>query len=198
MPGTDTRQLGADVSPARAGMDRRPARPSTSPTSFPRTRGDGPNVADTLYRLIAFPPHARGWTRVHPDLGTLRRGCFPRTRGDGPPLLSTWHLRQASRRFPRTRGDGPAWMEPIGTLRSDVSPARAGMDLLHAVDRHLRQRRFPPHARGWTAPCSRSVGSSGLGPFPPHARGWTARHAARSSFWVGCFPRTRGDGPSES
>ena len=71
--------------------------------------------------------------------------------------------------FPRTRGDGPL------TCRACI-----------------RVRMFPPHARGWTAAerCAAraevvSPARAGMDPGPRSWRGVS-----------GCFPRTRGDGPT--
>ena len=84
-------------------------------------------------------------------------------------------------------------MDPVNanqTNRSDVSPARAGMDPcpspgnIHLIVSPARAgmdpprcrrhgSRLPPHARGWTQPdVGFSIGADPDG-FPPHARGWT-------------------------
>ena len=52
------------VSPARAGMDRSSVHFPEPLIRFPRTRGDGPASGPTYTRQSAFPPHARGWTRI--------------------------------------------------------------------------------------------------------------------------------------
>ena len=57
------------VSPARAGMDLCTGRERSSGARFPRTRGDGPCIALAVFRVILFPPHARGWTRYALDAG---------------------------------------------------------------------------------------------------------------------------------
>ena len=214
------------VSPARAGMD--PGRRATGSrsSSFPRTRGDGPQVVVTKGRVFPFPPHARGWTpcselaeggpcvspaRAGMDpclLRTLATGvCFPRTRGDGPLASRTSALPDTFP--PHARGWTP-WRNcdhrPVG-----VSPARAGMD----------RKATPPKRRLTRFPRTRGDGPIQEQPFshktefPPHARGWT-RHPLRlrrgavvSPARAGMdpsvistvspsdgFPRTRGDGPA--
>ena len=84
------------VSPALAGMD--PARSPASFTGdcFPRTRGDGPQVAVQVRAQEPFPPHSRGWTSatdhspvagsVSPaHAGTTQSRMSPDTnRGAGP------------------------------------------------------------------------------------------------------------------
>ena len=50
------------VSPARAGMDPYGIRVMDRVGSFPRTRGDGPQMSRSLAIALKFPPHARGWT----------------------------------------------------------------------------------------------------------------------------------------
>ena len=111
------------VSPARAGMDRNTPTASAYWRSFPRTRGDGPNLPSTTGIAFTFPPHARGWTR---NWSRIRCGksVSPARAGMDPKLVKD---KMREKCFPRTRGDGP----PIGT----APPERLG---------------FPPHARGWT------------------------------------------------
>ena len=207
-------------------MDPRIPSTSRGRACFPRTRGDGPRLADSIGASDLLPPHARGWTlEVVPKRGSFR--ASPARAGMDPPR-SPAILRPVG--FPRTRGDGPA-----------------------CIRRFRLHQRLPPHARGWTAgdllqqgkrrasPAragmdpSRSASSGcrcsfprtrGDGPhiyyahmaditFPPHARGWTHPHQqhrgpahvspARAGMdpWCGpptstcsSFPRTRGDGPT--
>ena len=72
--------------------------------------------------------------------------------------------------FPRTRGDGPScWMS------------------------HTAAESFPPHTRGWTlrvAPITRHARVS-----PAHAGMDPERRTPPRQ--LGCFPRTRGDGPGD-
>ena len=219
------RHHGDAVSPARAGMDRARRRQNRRLTSFPRTRGDGPDSTTCPFSRNWFPPHARGWT-CHP--------CPRRHSGQVSPARAGMDRTEQSPQspapgFPRTRGDGPAFSESSGwrpsfpphargwTLHWDpgsanrgVSPARAGMD-------PPRPEPLPPavgfpRTRGDGPPTRRS--SSPSPPFPPHARGWTPEHRpqpvvfgvspARAgmdrtiighSHTAGSFPRTRGDGP---
>ena len=112
------------VSPARAGMDPRQARPAPRSHCFPRTRGDGPDDQVTTLVQEMFPPHARGWTRPIPRIVQIERVSPARA---GMDRCGAFRCR-SSDGFPRTRGDGP---------------------LFHDCQRI--ERRFPPHARGWTA-----------------------------------------------
>ena len=156
-------RIRAAVSPARAGMDPTAYYPSSDAAGFPRTRGDGPVLKTHKVAGVAFPPHARGWTRHgHPQRPSAR--VSPHARGWTEPTLTDPHN----------------WW---------VSPARAGMDLCR-VARGLRSCRFP-RTRGDGPPCLNSEPSRasfprtrGDGPeetqtceygqqFPPHARGWT-------------------------
>ena len=73
---------GSEVSPARAGMDRRWSAPAARQYGFPRTRGDGPLISRCAIGRYAFPPHARGWTRQPPPLDSrvrVRRSGQART-----------------------------------------------------------------------------------------------------------------------
>ena len=131
------------VSPAGAGMDRRPGSPPRLSESFPRRRGDGPVTVAAVVRTNVFPPQARGWTVDHPG-GYLLGGvspagagmdrsagappvsapCFPRRRGDGP---KTSVMESVSSRFPPQARGWTVQGEDVGGLRG-VSPAGAGMD----------------------------------------------------------------------
>ena len=123
---------GKQVSPARAGMDRVGVVATSAPRGFPRTRGDGPLEDGDRWIFKAFPPHARGWTRL---LAASQGGdhVSPARAGMDRHRLR-WRLRPAG--FPRTRGDGPS----RGCPRRWIW-------------------RFPPHARGWTSSHQRLVGS---------------------------------------
>ena len=194
-------------------------------TSFPRTRGDGPEAAVPRALREWFPPHSRGWTALrqsgrHPEIvspalaGMDPGRClfvgdfvrFPRTRGDGP--LRVWHREVDSTFPPHSRG----WtLAPEADRLADtVSPALAGMDRMMTPPAYA-SRSFP-RTRGdgpTTGPSARRAIR-----FPPHSRGWTpARASTTSSTRVSPalagmdlaepiqdmiatgFPRTRGDGP---
>ena len=92
-------------SPARAGMDREVSDAAWASSWLPRTRGDGPLGKSKVFRGLAAPPHARGWTpgrhrrRLRHDGSPARAGMdqmievvpavtigLPRTRGDGPTI----------------------------------------------------------------------------------------------------------------
>ena len=218
--------LGVGVSPALAGMDpeRRPR--LLQFLRFPRTRGDGPPPPTCSPGPGPFPPHSRGWTPhelhlqrtriVSPALAGMDRRRsgprpsprgFPRTRGDGPD--DHRHRPQQAGFPPHSRG----WTDlDFGSGRgSPVSPALAGMDLAPAP--YAQTRRCFPRTRGdgpWTR-----VRLAQIETFPPHSRGWTRTSACarvllpvspalagmdppnfKLRHYLGCFPRTRGDGPS--
>ncbi len=61
-PGTFGYMCWQQGSPARAGMHPAGSRRSTSPTGFPRTRGDAPLSLGGSVTLNTVPPHARGCT----------------------------------------------------------------------------------------------------------------------------------------
>ena len=123
-----------DLGQGHVGPDRR---------RFPRTRGDGSDLAGLMAWLDKFPPHARGWTRilaaaanqmmVSPARAGMDRRLerviitttgFPRTRGDGPPAESA---EVSGVKFPpHARGWTQSCWNTVNLTR--VSPARAGMD----------------------------------------------------------------------
>ena len=216
---------GKDVSPAHAGMDPGLRSTRRKPSSFPRTRGDGPQTGSLVRKLRGFPPHTRGWTLESHSSG-CGMGVSPAHAGMDPRYSSTSAKRQ---RFPRTRGDGP-WTVPrvfrVGMFpphtrgwtrhhypeggRQDVSPAHAGMDPPHPC-RRSGSSSFPRTRGDGPSPVSEYCKDSG---FPPHTRGWTRvcrahvrsgcvspAHAGMDPLarkrWtlMSCFPRTRGDGP---
>ena len=111
------------VSPAHAGMDLGHGQPMPPPTSFPRTRGDGPAPRSECSTGTSFPPHTRGWTVDHID-GDPRNRVSPAHAGMDPGRPSGVRVEPC---FPRTRGDGP-----VVSIPSTVSST------------------FPPHTRGWT------------------------------------------------
>ena len=49
-----------DAFPAHAGMNRPIAATAAQLSSVPRTRGDEPIMADTIFQSIARSPHTRG------------------------------------------------------------------------------------------------------------------------------------------
>ncbi len=90
--------------PAPAEMVPPDASRCGSPTTAPRTRGDGPSCWDRRRRPRPCSPHPRGWSRLGP-VGQLVVGLLPAPAGmaparHGPPA--------AGRPAPRTRGDGPS------------------------------------------------------------------------------------------
>ncbi len=134
---------------------------------------------------------------------------FPRTRGDGPRIVPLGGIEPAVP--PHPRGWSPFCSAP--SVSGAGSPAPAGMvPLKSKADRSTRRfprtrgdgppaqrsrsagRRVPPHPRGWSqeahhfrpSPCG-SPAPAGMVP-----QGWPM--SARSSR----FPRTRGDGPTET
>ena len=124
-PGVSLNRSRGEVSPARAGMDPAPHRvpKPASRSRFPRTRGDGPEIGRRPAAVaVAFPPHARGWTRAV-VVGRRADPFPPHARGWTPGRRRHHHA-------------------------GGVSPARAGMDRCRA-DRSPTYL-FPPHARGWT------------------------------------------------
>ncbi len=177
-------QVGRAVSPARAGIDRRPGPTAACRGSFPRARGDRPHSRAFSAQVPWFPPRARGSTaaiisprrrmvvspaRAGIDPGRhgeeVPRRRFPRARGDRP---SDGPRRRPAGRFPpRARGSTAGSREPA--LPDRVSPARAGIDRAYGERPEVRLR-FP-RARGDR-------------PFRPGAYAIHRR-----------FPRARGDRP---
>ena len=131
----------------------------------PRTRGDGPEVAQPEIEVVAFSPHTRGWPG-HQRLCRAAEPRSPRTRGDGP---LRWRRNCGRRLFsPHTRGWPGALLPRCGVFR--VLPAHAGMARSGILLGSFNGA-FSPHTRGWPVPRSRRQ---------PH------QHRS---------PRTRGDGP---
>ena len=91
------------VFPAYAGMFPRGSVQQVKPLSFPRIRGDVPQIQIRTRRRVQFSPHTRGcswwglsarmWWRVFPAYA----GMF----------LSDVHAHAVPGRFPRIRGDVP-------------------------------------------------------------------------------------------
>src|SRR5690606_4164282 len=59
------------LSPARAGMDRHAVTDFPFCSPLPRTRGDGPCIANVGLLMYCSPPHARGWTCRWPTSSLL-------------------------------------------------------------------------------------------------------------------------------
>ena len=95
---------GEEVSPAGAGMHRRPSGPRLCWRRFPRRRGDAPPTSVIGTSGGRFPPQARGCTE-DPLAGQVRSFVSPAGAG--------MHLRRAPPPadgvgFPRRRGDAPS------------------------------------------------------------------------------------------
>ena len=112
--------------PAHAGMDRQLSRPLRSRKHVPRTRGDGPRVAENWNSRARHVPRTRGdGPYVGPPLLPPIE-CSPHTRGW---IDRSHHRRFAAADVPRTRGDGPfRWR--TAEAQEVMFPARAGMDRL--------------------------------------------------------------------
>ncbi len=203
------RRDAAGVLPAHAGMARTSPSASAAGERSPRTRGDGPKVAEADGSATAFSPHTRGWPGPPQRQGPAQTRS-PRTRGDGPlssvaisstigptfsPHTRGWpadlgRLDALSIRSPRTRGDGPGTMAKYYICKV-VLPAHAGMARRRwPVGNPLTT--FSPHTRGW--PGERPAAQGMDGAFSPHTRGWPAVHPGAHHVVVRS-PRTRGDGP---
>ena len=145
----DSTMIRVLVSPARAGMDPWASNSPGPYRGFPRTSGDGPGAKRRRKTDDWFPPHERGWTAVS-SAHQYQLAVSPAPAGMDP---TAWPNGWAGRRFPRTSGDGHrnlpdsalesefppherGWTpsRPPGSGRREVSPARAGMDLLAIVD----------------------------------------------------------------
>ena len=211
--------------PAHAGMDPISTSTASSPSRFPRTRGDGPVLSTSIRRVPKVSPHTRGWTHAPAHQPDSRPG-FPAHAGMDPCRPSRG---DRTRRFPRTRGDGPVGREMQSAMRR-VSPHTRGWTLIEHP-RPTRMPGFPAHAGMDPGPGDAARGSGGFprtrgdGPGPartstrkprvsPHTRGWTENvvghalptkgfpaHAGMDPDIDGAggasdgFPRTRGDGP---
>ena len=172
------------VSPAHAGMYRWFSTQSPTGWSFPRTRGDVPQMANQQLLGQKFPPHTRGCTWVarelirfggvspahagmYPFQGLLLNSLpsFPRTRGDVPAPPSFWV--KVTVFPPHTRGcTFDSCLLPFLKL---VSPAHAGM-YLRPWERMEGLPGFP-RTRG-DVPIGDRVAVL-LSTFPPHTRGCT-------------------------
>ena len=203
--------------PAHAGMDHFRERIPWDRYRFPRPRGDGPQLHNSLALSIGVSPPTRGWTGdgalaadcrfgfpAHAGMDlkvstkAARRWRFPRPRGDGPFFVPGWRdLRWVS---PPTRG----WTRRCRARQHSACgfPAHAGMDLIDGGHSE-RYRRFPrPRGDGPALPWHRGHRRA----VSPPTRGWT-RAADPVAVRAGAnpggfedgerlrFPRPRGDGP---
>ncbi len=134
--------------------------------------------------MIAFSPHAWGWTAV-PHTHFHKPAVFPTRVGMDRRL--NWMLR-SSLCFPHTRGDGPSSRSPCATVMS-FSPHAWGWTALRRRDLHTRSvfptrvgmdrsSRIPnllllsfPHTRG-DGPMQSQISQQKI-EFSPHAWGWT-------------------------
>ena len=198
---------------------------SSTPRSFPRTRGDAPASWIRSARVATLPPHTRGCTV---DLAAGAEDA------QASPAHAGMHRTNASRsaggrRFPRTRGDAPhsaTSPRPPSTLpphtrgctclsiekrHSDTaSPAHAGMH--RSPGRHPAMSARFPRTRGDASGAAGRLARGGR--LPPHTRGCThiggdgsgAPHASPAHAGMhltlsstaaawASFPRTRGDAP---
>ena len=173
-----------DVSPAGAGMHRAKFSPTPPWPCFPRRRGDAPQRRILDFRVLRFPPQARGCTLV---------AARPGGDADVSPAGAGMHLfltgqSRLTVRFPRRRGDAP-FLRPTsappelfppqargctakkfipGEL-DPVSPAGAGM---HRTDRSSAGSESGFPRRRGDAPFLRNQ-SLAVSRFPPQARGCT-------------------------
>ena len=212
--------------PAHAGMDRSAGGCTTTPTRFPRPRGDGPHGRRRSPVRMPVSPPTRGWTPCRQRFLPHSRG-FPAHAGMDPGSTICATARTG---FPRPRGDGPLPSDYFTTLPV-VSPPTRGWTPGMGRSRWIRDG-FPAHAG--MDPSTRTAGTPpgwfprprGDGPLreatrqdnsrvSPPTRGWTVEgltsakepggfpaHAGmdpRIGVAAACttrFPRPRGDGPS--
>ena len=185
---------GVHGSPARAGIDRRPAGRCRSASRLPRSRGDRPGQQCSSPMSWMAPPLARGSTwracsvrqagcgsPARAGIDPFRAGVtryeegLPRSRGDRPgPGCRHVRRRQAP---PLARGSTPADAE--GPADGTGSPARAGIDPRRAVRFRLRSRL--PRSRG-DRPRQRLKQTTAVAA-PPLARGSTRCHCP--ACWCG-------------
>ena len=197
------------ASPAHAGMyrisgySRRPGR------SFPRTRGDVPDLLAALLLVPALPPHTRGCTGREDNQDATQAaspahaGMYPTIARAAGPACS----------FPRTRGDVPRF--PKCQRKEDALPPHTRGCTIPARRVRRHRRASPAHAGMYPlpeAPCAgrgrfpRTRGDVPRGAsassrsvvLPPHTRGCTrrapaaARRAAASPAHAGMYPASRG------
>ncbi len=89
--------------PAPAGMVPRRTTRSSSGSTAPRTRGDGPPTARQKGPILCCSPHPRGWSHGMATSGTIQM-LLPAPAGMVPSWRSCTRARATA---PRTRGDGP-------------------------------------------------------------------------------------------
>ena len=123
-----------------AGMDPARAPPRRQATRIPRSRGDGPPSAMSLFVVVADSPLTRGWT----PQGRRDGRCHPGFPAHAGMDRGGVHTRRGGRRIPRSRGDGPT-----------------GLDGRHA------RLEDSPLTRGWTG-VARAADAARIG-FPAHA-----------------------------
>ena len=156
--------MGRRVSPAPAGIDPEHERLRLLLARLPRTRGDRPRQAAEDLAQRASPPHPRGSTR---SAQTARYQALvspaPAGIDHARPFLTC-----GTARLPRTRGD-----RPLPEPRDDVYVPS------------------PPHPRGSTPLCQRSIRAPCVSPAPAgiDRSAWQTSPSSRS------LPRTRGDRP---
>ena len=165
-------------------MDRNALADSSTVSSIPHTRGDGPPLARLLISLSQYSPHAWGWTvrasfvakflSVFPTRVGMDRSlqnlelfweCIPHTRGDGPAIRLT--LIVDAQYSPHAWG----WTanQLIMNHNDPVFPTRVGMDRFSLT--RLIRRCGIPHTRG-DGPMRRT-GIRRASKYSPHAWGWT-------------------------
>ena len=222
----DAEQRHRQVLPAHAGMVPRSPGGSSSCSSAPRARGDGP--LDARIHVVAnqCSPRTRGWSRTwswfpfpvpvlpaHAGMVPSRPArtrtprSAPRARGDGPPLDTLPHVRH--RCSPRTRGWSRGVLDPH--QHADVLPAHAGM--VPSTSSSSGTKRSAPRARGDGPPGNSAAAAPRL--CSPRTRGWSPVRAHRP-YGAGVLPahagmvpphrpgrgrwgrapRARGDGPT--
>ena len=154
---------------------------------FPRARGDVPSSHTLLTTSARFSPRTRGCSLGGGGGGGVGVG-FPRARGDVPTTVEAigkiWEF------SPRTRGCSYSCMTPKSAWA--VFPAHAGM--FHCAQASIgKGRRFSPRTRG----CSEEKNAlvDGWIVFPAHAGMF--RSLTNRSVACRCFPRARGDVPSD-
>ena len=213
------------VSPAYAGIDRRPWPSCALRPSFPRIRGDRPRRLAAGDSEEEFPPHTRGSTLtaaftwcsksvspayagIDPESASSNRKVsgFPRIRGDRPPYCRDGVTMALFP--PHTRGS--TGVVARTACLAGVSPAYAGID--RSRGRSSAQRACFPRIRGDRPHydlCPHRTRS-----FPPHTRGSTVsctpnlycifvspayagidRSSSSSPSRMRSFPRIRGDRP---
>ena len=213
------------VFPAYAGMFRCLFEALGGLTSFPRIRGDVPQMKVAESPLLTFSPHTRGCS-LYEAITSDDNDVFPAYAGMFPVLI---HYTSVLLCFPRIRGDVPA-RNVRGKEIAVFSPHTRGCSFLVFLPGFLNLV-FPAYAgmfrfgEGFSAPLPRFPRIRGDVPIPvrvdktdppfsPHTRGcsfFARRHedfrrvfpayAGMFRLRLGCarllpcFPRIRGDIP---